>query len=390
MITTEGFRDVIEIGREKRYDGWDLKISFPEPLIERALRLEVAERVHADGRILLPLDRNALRDVVAALVREGVESIAVCLLHAYKNSIHEQACGRRSRRLRRKYRYRFLRKSCRRSTNTNVSHNRGNAYTKPTAARYLARLEERMAGLGAGGELLLMQSSGGINSVDTARDFPVRVIESGPAAGALGAAHYARLAGLDHVLSFDMGGTTAKMCLVQEGRVSRTTEFEVAHVHRFKRGSGIPVRVLCLTSWKSAQAAGRSRIYEVGTLQVGPESAGAARSRLTSRWDETECVGCRPRSWLSRPGSLSWWCYVAGHVGGGSGNSLYGRRTLGLDVAEAAFSIHGIVNENMAAAAKVYVTEHGEDPAFYTLVAFGGCGPVHAFDLARSSASSGS
>ncbi len=211
LITTKGFRDVVEIGREKRYDGWDLKISFPEPLVERALRLEVDERIHADGRILTPLDRDGLRDVISQLLRENVASVAVCLLHAYKNPIHEQAVkalieeaapdlpvSLSSEVLPEINEY------------ERVSTTVVNAYTKPVAARYLAKLEERMAGLGVGGELLLMQSSGGINSAETARAFPVRIIESGPAAGALGAAHYARLAGLDHVLSFDMGGRPRK------------------------------------------------------------------------------------------------------------------------------------------------------------------------------------
>ena len=277
LITTEGFRDVIEIGREKRYDGWDLKISFPEPLVERALRLEAIERIHADGRVLKTLDREALKETIAALLREGIESIAVCLLHSYKNPIHELSVRAAIEELAPDLPI-SLSSEVLPEINEyeRVSTTAVNAYTKPATAQYLSRLEERMSGLGVGGELLLMQSSGGINSARTAREFPVRIIESGPAAGALGAAHYARLAGLEHVLSFDMGGTTAKMCLVQEGRVSRTTEFEVAHVHRFKRGSGIPVKVPVLDLMEIGAGGGSlAHISEVGTLQVGPESAGA-------------------------------------------------------------------------------------------------------------------
>ncbi len=387
LITTKGFRDVVEIGREKRYDGWDLKISFPEPLVERALRLEVDERIHADGRILTPLDRDGLRDVISQLLRENVASVAVCLLHAYKNPIHEQAVkalieeaapdlpvSLSSEVLPEINEY------------ERVSTTVVNAYTKPVAARYLAKLEERMAGLGVGGELLLMQSSGGINSAETARAFPVRIIESGPAAGALGAAHYARLAGLDHVLSFDMGGTTAKMCLVREGRVSRTTEFEVAHVHRFKRGSGIPVRVPVLDLMEIGAGGGSlAHVSEVGTLQVGPESAGADPGPA--------CYGQGGTQPSVSDADLVLGYLDADHFLGGemaldkAAAEAAIRNTvadpLGLDVTAAAYGIHGIVNENMASAAKVYVTEHGEDPAFYTLVAFGGCGPVHAVDLAR-------
>lgn len=387
LITTEGFRDVIEIGREKRYDGWDLKISFPEPLVERAMRLEVAERMHADGKVLKALDREALGDAVRALLREGVESIAVCLLHAYKNPIHEQAVRAVIEELAPDIPV-SLSSEVLPEINEyeRVSTTAVNAYTKPVAARYLSRLEDRMSGLGVEGELLLMQSSGGINSAATAREFPVRVIESGPAAGALGAAHYARLAGLDHVLSFDMGGTTAKMCLVQDGKVSRTTEFEVAHVHRFKRGSGIPVRVPVLDLMEIGAGGGSlAHISEVGTLQVGPESAGADPGPA--------CYGqggTKPS--VSDADLVLGYLDPAHFLGGEMSLDRDAAEAairnvvadpLELDVIDAAYGIHGIVNENMAAAAKVYVTEHGEDPTFYTLVAFGGCGPVHAVDLAR-------
>lgn len=388
LITTEGFRDVIEIGREKRYDGWDLRISFPAPLIERALRLEVAERVHASGRVLQTLDRDTLRTVVTNLKREGVESIAVCLLHAYKNPIHERIVRAVIEEIAPNVpvslSFEVLPEI---NEYERVSTTAVNAYTKPVTENYLSRLEERMAKLGgADGELLLMQSSGGINSVETARDFPVRIIESGPAAGALGAAHYARLAGLSHVLSFDMGGTTAKMCLVQEGRVSRTTEFEVAHVHRFKRGSGIPVRLPVLDLMEIGAGGGSlAHVSEVGTLQVGPESAGAdpgpacygQGGTLPSVSDADLVLGyLDPDHFLGGEIHLD---KLAAEVAIRDEVAT----PLGLGMTQAAFGIHGIVNENMAAAAKVYVTEHGEDPTFYTLVAFGGCGPVHVADLAR-------
>jgi len=387
LITTEGFRDVIEIGREKRYDGWDLKISFPEPLVERALRLEAIERVHADGRVLKTLDRDALKETIAALLREGIESIAVCLLHSYKNPIHEQAIRAAIEELAPGLPI-SLSSEVLPEINEyeRVSTTAVNAYTKPATAQYLSRLEERMSGLGIGGELLLMQSSGGINSAKTAREFPVRIIESGPAAGALGAAHYARLAGLDHVLSFDMGGTTAKMCLVQEGRVSRTTEFEVAHVLRFKRGSGIPVKVPVLDLMEIGAGGGSlAHISEVGTLQVGPESAGADPGPACYGQGGTQPSVSDADLVL---GYLDPAHFLGGEMSLDKEAAEAAIRNvvadpLGLDVTQAAYGIHGIVNENMAAAAKVYVTEHGEDPGYYTLVAFGGCGPVHAVDLAR-------
>lgn len=387
LITTAGFRDVLAIGREKRYDGWDLKITFPEPLVERPARVEVTERIHSSGRILTPIDRDSVRTAVRELLRQGVESIAICLLHGYRNPMHERAVAAVVAE---------MAPDMPVSLSCEVLPNIGeyertcttvvNAYTKPAANRYLSRLEARLAETGASGELLLMLSSGGINSVETARAFPVQIIESGPAAGALGAAHYARIAGLQKVLSFDMGGTTAKLCIVQEGRVSKTTDFEVAHVHRFKKGSGIPVRVPVLDLMEIGAGGGSiARITDVGTVQVGPESAGADPGPA--------CYGSGGAVPTVSDADLLLGYLDGDHfLGGGMALDRAAAeraiRTqiaepLGLNLAEAAFGIHGIVNENMASAAQVYVTEHGEDPAQYTLAAFGGAGPVHAYDMAR-------
>lgn len=387
LITTEGFRDILAIGREKRYDGWDLKISFPEPLVERSARVEVAERMHASGRILTPLDRDSVRSAVRELLRQDIESVAVCLMHSYKNPLHERAVAAIVREMAPDM---PISLSCEvlpnigeyERTSTTVV----NAYTKPATHRYLTKLEERLAESKTQGELLLMLSSGGINSAETARAFPVQIIESGPAAGALGAAHYARIAGLEKVLSFDMGGTTAKMCLVQDGRISKTTDFEVAHVHRFKKGSGIPVKVPVLDLMEIGAGGGSlARITDVGTVQVGPESAGADPGPA--------CYGAGgDRPTVSDADLLLGYLDSEHFLGGGMpldrDNATRAIREhiadpLQLDVTEAAYGIHGIVNENMASAAKVYVTEHGEDPANYTLVAFGGAGPVHAYDMAR-------
>jgi len=387
LITTQGARDVLEIGREKRYDGYDLKIGFPEPLVPRPRRLEVTERLHASGAVLTPLEEASVRTAVADLVAAGVESIAVSLLHAYRNPDHER-------------RVRDIiaemtpgmpvslsadvlpeMKEYERTSTTVV-----NAYAKPAAEAYLARLDERIGEAGAAGELLLMLSSGGTTSAATAREFPVQIIESGPAAGALGAAHYARLAGLTEVLSFDMGGTTAKMCLVNDGRVAKTTEFEAAHVHRFKRGSGIPVHIPVVDLMEIGAGGGSiAHITEVGTLQVGPESAGADPGPA--------CYGQGGREPTVSDADLVLGYLDAGHFLGGdmaldtdaARAAIEARLAapLKLGVEDAAWGIHSIVNENMASAAKVYVTERGEDPGRYTMVAFGGAGPVHAVDFAR-------
>ena len=386
LVTTKGFRDVLEIGREKRFDAYDLQIEFPVPLVPRYLRREVAERVHASGAVLAPLDEASVREALRVLLDEGCESIAVCLLHAYRNPAHE----RRVREIAlgmapgipvtlssdvlpemREYE---------RTTTTTV-----NAYAKPVAARYLTRLEERMAARGFAGELLMMQSSGGINSVAFAREFPVQVIESGPAAGTLGAAHFARLAKLDKVLAFDMGGTTAKLALVEGGRATRTHDFEVAHVHRFKPGSGIPVRIPVVDLIEIGAGGGSiARRTPVGTLQVGPQSSSAVPGPA--------CYGHGGTDPTVSDADLLLGYLDPDHFLGGRmklDRAAAERAVkaaladpLGIAVDEAAFGVHAIVNENMASAAKAYASEKGENPRSCALVAFGGAGPVHACDLA--------
>ncbi|MCX7143997.1 MAG: hydantoinase/oxoprolinase family protein [Proteobacteria bacterium] len=386
LITTRGFRDVLEIGREKRYDSFDLQIRFPEPLVPRRLRVEINERMHASGATLTPLDEGSVRDAVRKLLGEHCESIAVCLLHSYRNPAHE-------RRVRdiinemspatpvslssdvlpefREYE---------RTTTTVI-----NAYTKPVTSRYLTRLEQSVRSQGFAGELLIMQSSGGINSVAVAREFPVQIIESGPAAGTLGAARFAKLAKLDKVLAFDMGGTTAKLALVEGGRAKRTNDFEVAHVHRFKRGSGIPVRVPVVDLMEIGAGGGSiARRTPVGTLQVGPESSSAVPGPA--------CYGQGGIEPTVSDADLMLGYLDADHFLGGRMklDKAAAERAindvlavpLGITTEEAAFGIHAIVNENMASAAKAYVSEHGENPKACALVAFGGAGPVHACDLA--------
>ena len=387
LITSMGARDVLEIGREKRYDGYDLKISVPEPLVARPERLEVKERFYADGSLREPLDEDGVRAAVKTLLGRGVESIAVSLLHSYRNPAHERRIGEIIAEMAPDMPVSLSSdvlpemKEYERTSTTVI-----NAYAKPAAGKYLDRLNRRMLDAGAPGELLLMLSSGGTTTSETARRFPVQIIESGPAAGALGAAHYARLAGLDHVLAFDMGGTTAKMCLVNEGAVAKTTEFECAHVHRFKTGSGFPVRIPVVDLMEIGAGGGSiAKVTAVGTVQVGPESSGAQPGPA--------CYGQGGEAPTVSDADLVLGYLDAGHfLGGGMALDIKAARaaidtglakTLGLSVENAAWGVHGIVNENMASAAKVYVTERGEDPGRYTMVAFGGAGPVHAVDFAR-------
>lgn len=387
LLTTRGFRDVLEIGREKRYDAHDIQIEFPEPLVPRAARLEVAERVHASGRVLVPLDLADARRAIGTLLDRGVESLAVCLLHSYANPAHERAVAGLAAEMAPGLPVSLSAdvlpeiKEFERTTTTVI-----NAYTRPLTERYLRTLEQRLAALGVSADVLIMLSSGGITSADTARRFPVRIIESGPAAGVIGAAYYARRAGLERVLSFDMGGTTAKMCLVEGERLAKTAMFEVARMHRFKRGSGMPVRMPVVDLMEIGAGGGSiAAVSAVGTLQVGPESAGAdpgpacyGRGGTRPTVSDADLV----------LGYLDPDYFLGGRMSLSRDAAERAIRTglgdrLGLPVVEAAWGIHGIVNENMASAAKLYVTEHGESPDRCTLVAFGGAGPVHACDLAR-------
>ena len=387
LITTRGFRDVLEIGREKRYDGNDLQITFPEPLIPRPLRVEVDERIHASGRILQTLDVSSVERAVANLLKQGVESVAVCLLNSFANPDHEIAIRgiieRVAPAMLVTLSHEVLRelKEYERSSTAAV-----NAYVKPIVSRYLGKLTDRLDAMHFHGDLLLMQSSGGLNSPETARAFPVQIIESGPAAGAIAAAHYGKLAGHGKVLAFDMGGTTAKMCLIKDGKVVRVNQMEVDRVHRFKRGSGVPVRVPVVDLMEIGAGGGSiAKVSAKGTLEVGPESASAVPGpacygtggTLPTVSDADLVLGyLDPDYFLG--GKMRLDQRAAEHA-----IQQFLATPLGLSLADAAWGVHSLVNENMASAAKVYVAEKGESPSSCAMVAFGGAGPVHACDLAR-------
>ncbi|HEU5318201.1 MAG TPA: hydantoinase/oxoprolinase family protein, partial [Chloroflexota bacterium] len=243
LVTTKGFRDAIEIAREHRFDMYDLFIERPTPLAPRALRFEVDERLLADGSVLRPLPEGEVRAVGAALRERGIGAVAVCFLHSYANPAHERRAGELLAEALPGARIALscdvvgeIREYERTATTL------ANVYVQRTVEGYLDRIQEELRALGSDAGLLVMLSSGGTATVETARRFPVRLIESGPAAGALAAAHAGRLAGRPNLLSFDMGGTTAKACLVENGAPTVTPELEVDRVYRFKKGSGIPIR----------------------------------------------------------------------------------------------------------------------------------------------------
>jgi N-methylhydantoinase A len=388
VVTTQGFRDILEMRREIRYDMYDLAARYPVPLVERRRRVEVPERVDAEGRERWPLDAQAARAVLDDLRGAGVESVAVCLLHAYANPAHERAVREIAASVAPDLAISLSsdvlpeRKEYERTSATVL-----NAYVKPLVARYLARLEERLAQHGLRGGLYMILSGGGITGTATAREFPVRLIESGPVGGAVAALHIAGQAGLRDLVSFDMGGTTAKACLIREGQLEITKGLEVDRAHRFRRGSGHPTAVPSVDVIEIGAGGGSiAAIGRTGVLEVGPQSSGADPGPI--------CYGRGGRAATVTDADLVLGYLDAGYfLGGAMGLDVKGARAgieahvarpLGLTVEEAAWGIHEIVNENMASAVRMHVAERGGDLSRITLVAFGGAGPVHAYGLARS------
>ena len=387
LLTTAGFRDALEIRREGRYDMYDLLIDPPAPLVPRHLRREVDERLLPDGTVLRPLDEAAARRVIAGLVDEGVEAVAICLLHAYLNPVHER---RLAALVREAAPHAVV--SCASDVVPEIreyeraSTTSANVYVAPLMARYLEDLERRLAGLGVPGQLYIMQSSGGIALPPLARRLPIRLVESGPAAGALAAAQAARERGEARLLSFDMGGTTAKACVIDDGAPLVAREFEVARADRFKKGSGLPIRVPVIEMIEIGAGGGSiARVDRMGLLKVGPDSAGADpgpacynlggrqptvtdADLLLGYLDAEFFLGGRMR--LDRGAAER---AVAEHVA----------RPLGLDTTTAAWGIHRVVNESMAAAARIHGIERGRDLRAYPLFAFGGAGPAHCWQVAR-------
>lgn len=387
LLTTQGFRDVIAIGTERRYDLYDLQQTYPEPLIPRELRQPVLERIRADGQVLTPLDLQGARQTVAGLEKEGIESVAICLLHSYLNPSHE-------RDLRDMLASEFPAISVSISSEVlpeineymRTSTTIVNAYVKPLMQRYLGRLLSRLEQEGFGGQLLIMLSNGGVTSTLTASEFPVRVIESGPVGGVIMGQHVKRKASIANALAFDMGGTTAKVSLLEGNELMRASDYEVARVHRFKAGSGIPIRVPCVDILEIGAGGGSlASINMLNLLQIGPESSGAVPGPV--------CYGRGGRQPTITDADLVLGFLNPDHFLGGSmqldldaaRNAITERiaKPLDLDTAMAAWGIHDAVNENMAAATKMYAAERGIDPANLSIIASGGAGPVHAYGLAK-------
>ncbi|MEM9435041.1 MAG: hydantoinase/oxoprolinase family protein [Pseudomonadota bacterium] len=382
LITTKGFRDVIEMRTESRFEQYDLNLNLPEPLLPRQSRFTVQGRVDANGRVLVDIDRSEVEEVVAQIAKAGFESVAVGLIHSYLNPAHEQLVrdviletlpeasvsisSEVSPQMREYERF-----------NTVVA----NAYIKPLMASYLGRLEDRLQGEGVRCRIFLMHSGGGIISIQNAAKFPVRLVESGPAGGAVFAAHIAARYGLDKVLSFDMGGTTAKICLIKHQTPKTSRVFEVARTYRFKKGSGMPISIPVIDMVEIGAGGGSlAHVDGMNQIRVGPESAGSEpgpacygrggtrpgvtdADLLLGKLDPDSFAGGAIRLYPKHSETA-----LVSHVGG----------TLDMDASEAAFGVAEVVDENMANAARVHAVENGEDLSDYTMIAFGGAAPLHA------------
>jgi N-methylhydantoinase A/oxoprolinase/acetone carboxylase beta subunit len=388
LLTTEGFRDVLEMGTEVRYDIYDLFLERPEPLVPRRWRYEARERMDKDGGVLTPLDAQALRRVGRQMRDAGIEAVAVAFLHSFRNPSHE--------RLARTALARELPDAVVSLSSEVAPEIReyericttvANAYVQPITRYYVEDLERRLAAGGYRRRMFLMLSSGGITTGDVASAFPIRMVESGPAAGVLAAAYYSQSMALDSVISLDMGGTTAKIGLVKHNRPTKANMMEVGRVKRHKRGSGIPIRVPVIEMIEIGAGGGSiAHVDALGLLKVGPQSAGAEPGPACYGQGGTEPTVTDANVVL---GYLDPGYFLGGTMPLDAGAATRALRTrlaepLALSVTDAARGVFEVVNQNMLAAIKVHIAERGEDPQKFHLFAFGGAGPAHAYELARA------
>jgi N-methylhydantoinase A len=386
LLTTAGFADTLEIGRERKYELYDLNIARPEPLVPRTRRREVRERVAADGAVRQPLAVEELLAAVAHLIADGVTSIAVVFLHAYANPAHEtqalRIIGQRHPEIFVSASHEVapeIREYERASTTV------ANAYIKPLAQRYLDLMARQLAALAIPAPLLLMQSSGGLTHVAEAQRVPVQMLESGPAAGAIAAAFFGRADSGGHLLAFDMGGTTAKLSLIEGGEPLTAYGFEAARQKRFMEGSGLPIRISTIELIEIGAGGGSiAHVDAIGLLKVGPRSAGSQPGPA--------CYGRGGEAPTVTDADLLLGYLNPDYFAGGTlsidveaAQKALARVAgdVGLSVIEVAWGIHEVVNENMASAARVHVAERGRDPRQYALLCTGGAGPVHAYEVAR-------
>jgi len=386
LVTTEGFRDVLIIGRQKRYETYDLYLEKPPPLAPRRATFEVRERLDHGGAVLEPLDEATVEAAIDAIAAGGYRSVAVALLHAYANPAHERAVrdaiAKRlpdlpvtlAAELSPKFRE-YER------TSTAVA----NAYVRPIVEAYVARLEGALGGLGFTRSMFIMQSAGGLVSPEIAKTEPVRIVESGPAAGVLLAAAIGQEEGEGHVITFDMGGTTAKLGAVDGGAPAVTPTFEVDPV-RYRPGSGLPISVPAVELLEIGAGGGSIARADLGVIHVGPESAGADPGPICygRGGDRATVTDANLVLGYLNPDFFNAGAMSLDVAAARAGIARDVAQPLGLGVEEAAWGVHTIANGNMERAMRIVSVERGRDPRRYAIVAFGGAGPAHAARIAKA------
>ena len=387
LLTTEGFRDVVEIRHENRFEQYDINIDLPPPLVPRRLRLPIRERVDAQGQVLVPLDEHSVAHALDMLAPQNIEAIAVGFLHSFTNPDHERRVGDAIAR-------RFPNVAVTLSSEVSpemreyerFSTAAANAYLQPLMGSYITRLEGELATAGFRCPMLLMTSGGGITTADTASRFPVRLVESGPAGGAIFAASIARQNGLDDVVSFDMGGTTAKICFIDKGRAQTARMFEVARIYRFVKGSGLPLRIPVIEMVEIGAGGGSiASVDALGRIAVGPESASSEPGPVCYGRGGSEPTVTDADLILGRIDPTT---FSGGKMpldSAAAQNAIAKRigTTLDLATEHAALGISEMVDENMSGAARVHAIESGKDLRPRTLIAFGGAAPLHASRVAE-------
>ncbi|MEM8950581.1 MAG: hydantoinase/oxoprolinase family protein [Pseudomonadota bacterium] len=387
LITTEGFRDVLEIGYETRFDQYDLMLEKPKPLVPRERRFTVPERIDVQGRVLTPLDEEAVLALLPSLEAEGIESVAIGFLHAYANPAHERRCAELLQAMRPDLGITLSSEVCpeireyERFTTTTA-----NAYVRPLMSAYLGELGDRLEASGIAAPLLMMTSGGGLTALETARKFPIRLVESGPAGGAILASQVAASLDLDKVLSFDMGGTTAKICLIENGKPESAREFEVDRSARFTKGSGLPLRIPVIEMVEIGAGGGSiARIDTLGRITVGPDSAGAdpgpaaygrGGDKPTVTDADTVLGKIDPKAFAGGKVTLDS-ALASEAIARAIGEPMKLSAELG------AYGVQEMVDETMASVARVHTVERGKVVADHSMVAFGGAAPLHAARLAE-------
>ncbi len=387
FITTKGFEDVLEIGREMRYDIYDIFLTMPKPLVPRNLRIGVAERVDTHGNVITPLEKNDLQAITDSLKENDIEAVGICLLNSFANINHEKALGNYLSENVPDIYYSLSSeimpeiREYERSSATAM-----NAYVQPITDKYLKDFEFQLKAFGFKGNINIMISSGKLTTIDGARKSPIHLLESGPAGGAMAGVFYGTQLQEENLLCFDMGGTTAKACVIYEGKPEITNHFEAARVKRFKKGSGLPVRIPVIDLIEIGAGGGSiARVNTIGLLTVGPDSASSTPGPA--------CYNLGGENPTVTDADLVLGYLNADYfLGGEMTLSVAAARQaiknkladpLGISIEEAAMGIHKIVNENMANAARVHVLEKGMDPRHFNMIGFGGAGPVHSFGVAK-------